>query len=170
MRHRVDGDAEDHGADVLGRGRFEEVRATAGAVADVVAHEVGDDGRVARVVLGDARLDLADKVGAEVRGLRVDAAAELREQRDERRAEAEADDREGRLIRIREPTVGDEHAEDTDEREPDDEDARDGAAAQRDPERVRDAVLRRRGGAEVRLNRDEHADDARGPRSRRSRS
>ena len=55
-----------------------------GAVADVVAHEVGDDGRVARVVLGDAGLDLADEVGADVGGLGVDAAAELREERDER--------------------------------------------------------------------------------------
>ena len=94
---RVDRDAEDHRADVLGSGRFEEVRAAAGAVADVVADEVGDDRGVARVVLGDARLDLADEVGADVGGLRVDAAAELGEQRDEGGAEAEADDEERRL-------------------------------------------------------------------------
>ena len=87
-------DAEDHGADVLGGGRLEEVGATAGAVADVVADEVGDDARVARVVLGDARLDLADEVGADVGRLGVDAAAELGEEGDERCAEAEADDEE----------------------------------------------------------------------------
>jgi hypothetical protein len=47
-----------------------------GAVADVVADVVGDHGRVARVVLGDPRLDLPDEVGADVGGLREDAAAE----------------------------------------------------------------------------------------------
>ncbi len=62
-----------------------------GAVADVVADVVRDDGRVARVVLGDARLDLADEVGADVGGLREDAAAEPGEHRDQRAAEREAD-------------------------------------------------------------------------------
>ena len=62
-----------------------------GAVADVVADVVRDHGRVARVVLGDARLDLADEVGADVGRLRVDAAAESREHRDERAAEREPD-------------------------------------------------------------------------------
>ena len=81
----VDGDAQDHGADVLGGRGLEQVGAAAGAVADVVADEVGDDGRVARVVLGDARLDLADEVGADVGGLGVDAAAELGEERHEAR-------------------------------------------------------------------------------------
>jgi len=71
----VDADAQDHGADVLSRGGLEEVGAAPGAVADVVAHEVGDDARVARIVLGDARLDLADEVGAYVGGLGVDPAA-----------------------------------------------------------------------------------------------
>ena len=45
---------------------LEQVGGHAGAVADVVADVVGDHGRVARVVLGDARLDLADEVGADV--------------------------------------------------------------------------------------------------------
>ena len=90
---------EDHRADVLGGRRLEEVGAAAGAVADVVAHEVRDDGRVARVVLGDPGLDLADEVGADVGGLRVDAAAELGEERDERGAEAVADDQERDLRR-----------------------------------------------------------------------
>ena len=72
-----------------------------GAVADVVADVVGDHGRVARVVLGDARLDLADQVGADVGGLREDAAAESREDGDQRAAEREPDqvvDR--RLLRV----------------------------------------------------------------------
>ena len=90
-------DAQDHRADVLGGGRLEQVGAAAGAVADVVADEVGDDPGVARIVLGDALLDLADEVGADVCGLGVDAAAELGEQRHERGAEAEPDDEEWRL-------------------------------------------------------------------------
>jgi hypothetical protein len=67
-----------------------------GDVTDVVADVVGDGGRVARVVLGDAGLDLADEVGADVGGLGVDAAADAGEQRDRGGAEAEGgDDREG---------------------------------------------------------------------------
>ena len=95
LEHR---DAQDHGADVLGGRGLEQVRAAAGAVADVVADEVGDDARVAGIVLGDALLDLADEVGADVGGLGVDAAAELGEQGDEAGAEAEADDEERRLV------------------------------------------------------------------------
>ena len=97
-RDGVDADAQDHRPDVLGGGGLEEVRAAAGAVADVVADEVGDDARVARVVLGDARLDLAHEVGPDVGGLRVDAAAELGEEGHEAGPEAEADDEERRLV------------------------------------------------------------------------
>ena len=86
-------EAEEH----RGYGRhdvgLEEVGGHAGTVADVVAHVVCDDGRVARVVLGDAGLDLADEVGADVGGLGEDAAAETGEDRDERATEAEADER-----------------------------------------------------------------------------
>src|SRR4029077_14282407 len=80
-------DPENHGADVFRGGRFEQVGAAAGTVADVVTHQVGNHRRVARVVFGNARLHLADEVGADVGGFRVDAAAELGEQRDERSAE-----------------------------------------------------------------------------------
>ena len=96
VRDEEDGGAEDHGADVLGGRGFEEVRAAAGAVAHVVADEVGDDGRVARVVLRDALLDLAHEVRADVGGLGVDTAAELGEEGHEGGPEAEADDEEGR--------------------------------------------------------------------------
>ena len=59
-------DAEQHHGDRGDRVGLEQVGRHAGAVADVVAHVVGDHGRVARVVLGDAGLDLADDVGADV--------------------------------------------------------------------------------------------------------
>ena len=85
-------DAEQHHGDRGDRIGLEEVGGHAGAVADVVADVVGDHGRVARVVLRDARLDLPDEVGAHVGGLREDAAAEPREDRDQRAAEGEADE------------------------------------------------------------------------------
>ena len=162
MGDREDRDTEDHRADVLGCRRLEEVRPTTGAVADVVADEVGDDAGVTRIVLGDPGLDLSDEVRPDVGGLGVDPTAELREQRDERRAEAEADDRERRLLGVLEAAIGDEHDKDTDERETDDEDAGDGTTAKRDAQRVGDAVLRGRRGPEVGLHRDEHPDDPRG--------
>ena len=88
----VEADPEQHHRDRGDRVRLEEVGRHARAVADVVADVVGDHGRVARVVLGDAGLDLPDEVGADVGGLRVDAAAESREHGDERAAEREPDE------------------------------------------------------------------------------
>ena len=74
---------------------LEEVGGHAGAVADVVADVVGDRRGVARVVLGDAGLDLADEVAADVGTLGEDAAAEPGEDRDQRAAEAERHQRVG---------------------------------------------------------------------------
>jgi hypothetical protein len=80
---------------------FEQVGRHAGAVADVVADVVGDRGRVARIILGNAGLDLADEVGADVSTLGEDAAAETGEDRDQRGAEAERDERvdDGAVVR-----------------------------------------------------------------------
>ena len=106
---------------------LEQVRAAAGAVADVVADEVRHDAGVARIVLRDALLDLADEVRADVGGLRVDAAAELGEERDERGAEAEADDEERRVLgrlAAGEPAEQAEDAVDAEQRQGDDEEAR----------------------------------------------
>ena len=85
------GDAEDDRGDEGDLVALEQVGGHAGAVADVVADVVGDGGRVARVVLGDAGLDLADEVGADVGGLGEDAAADAEEQGEQRAAEPEAD-------------------------------------------------------------------------------
>ena len=161
---RVGGDAQDHGADVLGGGGLEQVRAAAGAVADVVADEVRDHARVARVVLGDARLDLAHEVGADVSGLGVDAAAELGEQRHERGTEAEADDEERRLRgghATLEATEQREDAPHAEQRERHDEEAGDGAAAHGGLDRAHQAVLRGSGRGQVGAHADVHADDAR---------
>ena len=80
----IDGDERD----LVG---LEQVGGHAGAVADVVADVVGDGRRVAGVVLGDALLDLADEVGADVGRLGEDAAADPQEQGEQRAAEPEAD-------------------------------------------------------------------------------
>ena len=56
---------------------LEQVGRHAGAVADVVADVVGNRRRVARIVLRDAGLDLADEIAADVSTLGEDAAAEI---------------------------------------------------------------------------------------------
>ena len=80
---------EHHRGDHGHRVGLEQVGRHAGAVADIVADVVGDRGRVARIVLGNTSLDLADEVGADVGALGEDAAAKTREDRDQRSAEAE---------------------------------------------------------------------------------
>ena len=66
---------------------LKEVSATACAVADVVADQIGNDGWIAVVVFWNAGLDFADKVSAHVGGLGKNAAAQLSKERDEARAE-----------------------------------------------------------------------------------
>ena len=85
------GHAEDDRGDQRDLVALEQVGGHAGAVADVVADVVGDGGRVAGVVLGDARSTLPDQVGADVGGLGEDAAADPQEQGEQRAAEPEAD-------------------------------------------------------------------------------
>ena len=101
--HRLAGEedrGEHHGGDDRHRVGLEQVGRHAGAVADIVADIVGDRRRVARIVLGNSGLDLADEVAADVGTLGEDAAAETGEDRDQRGAEAErhqrVDDRRGR--------------------------------------------------------------------------
>ena len=84
---------EHHGGDDGHRVGLEQVGRHAGAVADVVADVVGDGRRVARIVFRNAGLDLADEVGADVGALGEDAAAETGEDRDQRGAERERDQR-----------------------------------------------------------------------------
>src|SRR6478735_1685066 len=164
LRDREHGDAQDHRADVLGGGRFEQVRPAACAVADIVTDEVGDDARVAGVVFRDALLDLAREVRADVGSLGVDAATELREQRDERGPEAETDDEERRLVDRHladEGRIGSEDAPHPEERQGNDEEAGHRATAHRDLDRLDEAATSRRCRPDVGLDGDEHADDPR---------
>ena len=71
---------------------LEEVGAHAGHVADVVAHVVGNHGRVAGIVFGDARFDLADQVRADIGRLGVDAATDTGKEGDAAGAKAKTGD------------------------------------------------------------------------------
>ena len=84
---------EHHGGDDGHRVGLEQIGGHAGAVADIVADVIGDGRRVARIVLGDAGLDLADQIAADIGALGEDAAAKTGEDRDERGAEAERNQR-----------------------------------------------------------------------------
>ena len=149
------GDAEDDRGDERDLVALEEVGGHAGAVADVVADVVGDGGRVAGVVLGDARLDLADEVGADVGRLGEDAAADAQEQGEQRAAEAEPDEDRGR-------GVLEDHDDDggAEQAEADGEHAGDAAGAERDLQRAgQRARPGRGGGADVAAHREAHADE-----------
>ena len=84
---------EQHGRDDGHGIGLEQIGGHAGAVADIVADIVGDHGGVARIILGNAGLDLADEIGADIGALGEDAAAETGEDRDQRGAEAQRDQR-----------------------------------------------------------------------------
>ena len=85
--------AEQHGRDNRHRVGFEKVRRHSGAVSDIIANVVGDDCGVPRIVFGYSGLDFADEVGSHVRPLGEDAAAQTREDRDQRAAECQTDER-----------------------------------------------------------------------------
>ena len=64
---------------------LEQVGCHARAVTDIVAHVVGDHRGIAGIVFRDARLDLADEIRADIGALGEDAAAEPRENGNQRR-------------------------------------------------------------------------------------
>src|SRR5690606_23982187 len=83
--------------------RLENVGAHAPDVADIVAHVLRDRCGVARAVLANARLDLAEEVRTNVGCPRVDAATDAGEERDRAGTHAEAADDAGKPDEI---TVG----------------------------------------------------------------
>ena len=120
---------------------------------------------IARIVLGNARFDLADEVGADVGALGEDAAAETGEDRDQRGAEAERDQR------VDDDAVGHRVAErtgehpvvdgDAEQREAGDQKSGHRARLEGDVEAAGERLGRRLGGAHVGPHRDVHADEAR---------
>ncbi len=170
---REDGCTDDHGTDVLGGGALEQVGTTAGAVSDVVADQVSDDGRVAGIVLGNACLHLSDEVSAHIGSLGVDTAAQLCEQSGEGGTEGVSDGQgEGHLDQfpIRsslahdagggELEIQEEYARDSQEGQRDHGEAGHGTAAERGLERLVEGAPRRAGGTDVRVHGHEHANVA----------
>ena len=118
---------------------------------------VGDRRGVARVVLGDPLLHLADEVRAHVGRLREDAAADPHEHREQRAAEPEAHQHAGGVA-----LVDDQDGHGAEQTEPDREHAGHAAGAERDPHRLLEAGLTGRvGRADVGPHREPHADVAR---------
>ena len=144
--------AERGGSDNRAAIALKQVRAHAGHVADIVTHVVGDDRGIARVVFGDALLDFADEVSADVGGFGVDAAADTGEEGDRTGAKTEAGDVAHVAI---EEEVEDRHAE---QAETDDGHAHDRAAAEGDAQAVIQALAGGGGGAHVGAHGDEHAE------------
>ena len=153
---------QQHGRDEGDGVGFEQVGRHAGAVADIVADIVRDHGGVAGIVLGNAGLDLADQVGAHVRPLGEDAAAETGEDRDQGRAERQADQRLQDRALIGAERQQDAVVEgDAEQAQGDNEHAGDRPGLERDVEPTGEAAGR--GGlgcAGVRAHRDVHADEA----------
>ncbi len=163
-----------HGRDGGHHIGLEQVCRHAGAIADIVAHVVGDGRRVSRIILGDARFDLAHHVAADVGALGEDAAAETGEDRDQRCAEAERDKRvyhgaaghglgHGESERAGQKRVV---AGNTKQSQADHEKSGHGAGFERHRQAFGQTLTRRFGGANIGAHGHVHADIARGPRQR----
>jgi len=145
--------AEDQGRDEDHGVGLEEVGCHSRAVAYVVADVVGDGRGVTGIVLGDVLLDLADEIGADVGGLREDAAADAHEHGQQGRTEAEALEHLGSLTGVDEDDQGR-----TEQTESDREHARDTTGSERDAHRtLLPGVLRGSGHADVAAHCEPHA-------------
>ena len=159
----IDG-GEHHGGDDGHDIGLEQIGSHAGAVADIVAHIVGDGRGVARIILGDAGLDLADEIAADVGALGEDAAAKPGEDGDERGAEAESDQRVDHLARRGRIAKGfgeyEEIDGDAEKRETGDEEAGDGARAEGEAQAIGEALGGGLCRAHIGAHRHVHADIA----------
>ena len=131
---------------------LEQVGAHPGHIAHVVAHVVGDDAGVAGVVLGDAGLDLAHQIGADVGGFGENSAADAGEQGDGAGAEPEAGDD----ADVLKDQVQDGYAEQSDA---DHADAHHRAAGEGDAEGGVQSALGGGGGADIGAHGDIHPDE-----------
>ena len=155
-------DPEQHDGNRGDRVGFEKVGGHSRAVADVVTDVVGDHRRVARIVLRNAGLDLADQVGADVGGLGEDSAAKPGEDRDQRAAEPEPDQRVNGVPRAFADAPGEDPvvAGDTQQRQPNDQQAGHRATPEGDVQRPSDTTACGLGDPGVRAHRHVHADVA----------
>ena len=133
---------------------LEQVSAHAGDVTDIVPDVVGDRSGVAGVVFRDAGFDFTDKVRADVRGFRVDTAADTGEECDGAGAQAEA--RDDVHIGSVFPEEGKGQG-DTGDAQADYGQAHDGAAGEGNLQGLRHAVLGSAGRAHVGAGGNVHA-------------
>src|SRR2546421_11273640 len=91
---------EDHGADIFSGCRLKEIGSSAGAIADIIADEIGNNCGVARIVLRNSGFDLSDEIGSDIGSFRINSAAKLCKQRYKTRAESVADNKERDLRNI----------------------------------------------------------------------
>ena len=132
---------------------LEQVGGHACAVTYVVADVVGDRRGVARVVLGDALLDLSDEVGSDVGRLGEDAATDTHEHGEQGGAEAETFEH---LGSVRAEEQHDEAG--AEQAEPHGEHAGDAAGAEGDPHRAAGfTAASGRGDPDVGADREPHA-------------
>ena len=161
--------AEHHGGNQRHGVGLEQVGGHAGTVAHVVAHVVGNHGGVARIILGDAGLDFAHQVGAHVGTFGEDAAAQTREDGDQRGAEGKTDQRVeqtgqgfvGHRVAAHQEPVETGHAQQAQAHH---QHAGDGAAPKGYVQRRANALGGGLRGAHVGAHRHVHADEAAGAR------
>ncbi len=137
---------------------LEQVGAHAGHIPHVVTHIVGDDRRVAGVVLRDAGLDLAHQVGAHVGGFGVDPSPDPGEERHRRPPEADRGHDVYPIGLVEEVVEDQEPGADSEQAEPGDGEAHHGATPESNWERGDHAARASRlGGAGVGRGGDAHA-------------
>ncbi len=155
-------DRRDHGTAI----GLKDVGSHARHVANVVADVIGDDARIARIVLGNAGLDLADQVRADVGALGEDSAADTIKQRDHAGAHAETVDAMRRL------GIGAEHEiqrAETEQAQRGQHEAHHRAAVKGDRERfARTEFVCRGRRAHIGARRGVHAEEAREGRAERA--
>ena len=74
---RIQPDSKNHSTDIFRCGRFEQIRATTGAITDIVADEIGDNRRVTRIVFGNSRFDFPHQIRPNIGRFGIDTAAKL---------------------------------------------------------------------------------------------
>ncbi len=138
---------------------LEEVGRHAGAVAHVVTDVVGDDRGIARIVFGNPCFHLTDEVRADIGAFREDAAAETREDRNQRTAEGESDQRVNRAVGADRGHLAQdgEVTRDAEQSQANHEHSRDRSAAKCDGERRIESTCCRLRCADVRTHGDVHS-------------
>ena len=96
MRHQQT--AKQHGRHQRDHVGFKQIGCHPGAIADVIANVIGNHCGVARIILGNPGLHLADQIGANVCTLGENAATEPGKDRNQRRAKCQADQRPDRIM------------------------------------------------------------------------